>query len=191
MVMGGVSGLRDYEEGIIHAFNHCFSHVRNNLTLKYGIILSNDYCIHNRLSASSFALYGSEVCANAVRLRKYNSDKVYISSYGDILYSDDTLHLSVISVQSIDENGCSVTIIPDRIYDQLQLYRYGICSKISTFNLAMQCFADFFEQAESEILTIDIIFNEYTEAVADEDTITINDPYGSGYQMAMEYISAN
>ena len=55
----------------------------------------------------------------------------------------------------------------------------------------MQCFADFFEEANSEILTIDMIFNEYTEAIADEDIVTINDPYGSGYQVAMDYISAN
>lgn len=185
----GVNGLLDHEKGIIDAFNHCLSHTRNNLTSKYGIILSNNYCIRNRLTVNSFALYG--VGCNSVRLRKYNSDKVYISSYGDILYNGDTLQLSVISVQNIDENGCSVTIIPDRVYDQLQLYRYGICSQISTFNLAMQCFADFFEKAESEILTINTIFNEYVEAVADEDVITINDPYSSGYQMAMEYISAN
>ena len=191
MGMSNVNGLLDYGQGIIDAFNHCLSHVRSNLTLKYGIILSNDYCIHNRLSASSFALYGSKISASAVRLRKYNSDKVYISSYGDILYSDDTLHLSVISVQNMDESGCSVTIIPDRVYDHLRLYRYGICSQISTFNLAMQCFADFFEEANSEILTIDMIFNEYTEAIADEDVITIKYPYDSGYQMAMEYISAN
>lgn len=191
MVMGGVNGLLDYEKGIIDAFNHCLSHVRSNLTLKYGIILSDDYCIRNRLSASSFALYGSKVSASAVRLRKYNADKVYISSYGDILYNDDTLHLSVISAQNIDEDACSVTIIPDRVYEHLQLYRYGIHSKISTFNLAMQCFADFFEETNSEILTINTIFNEYLEADADEDFATINDPYGSGYQMAMEYISAN
>lgn len=186
-----VSGLLDHEAGIIDAFNHCLSHTRNDLTVKYGIILSKNYRIRNRLTVNSFALYGADASDNAVRLRKYNADKIYISSYGDILYNDDTLHLSVISVQSIDESGYSVTIIPDRIYDQLQLYRYGICSKISTFNLAMQCFADFFEQAESEILTIDMIFNEYTEAIADEDIVTINDPYGSGYQMTMEYISAN
>lgn len=189
--MDGVNGLLDYETGIIDAFNHCLSHTRNYLTTEYGIILSNNYRIHNRLNANSFTLYGADAGDNSVRLRKYNADKIYISSYGDILYNDDTLHLSVISVQSMDESGCSVTIIPDRVYDQLRLYRYGICSKISTFTLAMQCFADFFEQAESEILTIDTIFNEYTEAVADEDIITINDPYGSGYQMAMEYISAN
>ena len=185
-----VSGLHDYAQGIIDAFNHCLSHVRSYITLKYGIILSNNYCIHNRLSANSFALYSNDEIG-AVRLRKCNTDKIYISSYGDILYNDVTLQLSVISVQNTDENGCGVTIIPDRVYDQLQLYRYGICSQISTFNLAMQCFADFFEEANSEILTIDMIFNEYTEAIADEDILTINDPYGSGYQVAMDYISAN
>lgn len=186
-----VNGLLDYETGIIDAFNHCLSHTRNYLTVKYGIILSNNYRIHNRLTANSFALYGADAGDNSVRLRKYNADKIYISSYGDILYNDDTLHLSVISTQCTDENGCSVTIIPDRVYNQLRLYRYCICPKIDTFNLAMQCFVDFFEQANSEIFTIDMIFNEYTEAIADEDIITANDPYSSGYQMAMEYISAN
>ena len=191
MVMGGVNGLLEYEKGIIDAFNHCLSHTRNDLTLKYGIILSNNNCIHNRLNTNSFTLYSTDVSGNYIRLRKYNNDKIYISSYGDILYNDDTLHLSVISAQNTDENGCSVTIIPDRVYEHLQLYRYGIRSKISTFNLAMQCFDDFFEKAESDVLTINIIFDEYLEAIADEDVITINDPYGSGYQMAMEYISAN
>lgn len=191
MVMSGVNGLLEYEKGIIDAFNHCLSHTRNDLTLKYGIILSNNNCIHNRLNTNSFTLYSTDVSGNYIRLRKYNNDKIYISSYGDILYSYDTLHLSVISVQSIDENGCSVTIIPDIVYDHLRLYRYGIRSKISTSNLAMQCFADFFEETDSEVLTINIIFDEYLEAIADEDVITINDPYGGGYQMAMEYISVN
>lgn len=186
-----VNGLHDYEQGIIDAFNHCLAHVRSDLTLKYGIILSNNYCIHNRLSVNSFSLYGVDTSADAVRLLKCNTDKIYISSYGDILYNDATLQLSVISVQNIDENGCGVTIIPDRVYNQLQLYRYGICSQISTFNLAMQCFADFFEEANSEILTIDMIFNEYTEAIADEDIVTMNYPYDGGYQVAMDYISAN
>ena len=58
MSIGGVNGLLDYGQGIIDAFNHCLSHTRSNLTLKYGIILSNNYCIHNRLSTSSFSLYG-------------------------------------------------------------------------------------------------------------------------------------
>lgn len=191
MVMGGVNGLLEYEKGIIDAFNHCLSHTRNDLTLKYGIILSNNNCIHNRLNTNSFTLYRADVSDNCLRLRKYNNDKIYISSYGDILYSYDTLHLSVISVQNIDENGCSVTIIPDRVYEHLRLYQYGIRSKISTFDLAMQCFADFYEIVESDVLTTNIIFDEYLEAIADEDFITINDPYGSGYQMAMEYISAN
>lgn len=191
MVMSGVNGLLEYEKGIIDAFNHCLSHTRNDLTLKYGIILSSNNCIRNRLNTNSFTLYRADVGGNCLRLRKYNNDKIYISSYGDILYSYDTFHLSVISVQNIDENGCSVTIIPDIVYEHLRLYQYGIRSKISTSNLAMQCFADFFEETDSDVLTINIIFDEYLEAIADEDVITINDPYGGGYQMAMEYISAN
>ena len=185
-----ISGYADFEYGVITAFNHCWAHEHNALTTPYGIIFSDNERLSQQLGPNSFKLAESIACVNWIRLRKYNSDNIYVTSYGDILYRDENLTLSVISVKNISEWGTNITIIPLEVYYRLGLYNYNIETVHNTVDLALSCFHDCFDYLHADNPSQYVLLEMYLIAISDNDFVTMNDPYSSGYQFTIDYLDS-
>ena len=184
-------GFAGYENGFMAAFNDFLAHeIRIPYTSKNGIIVSSGANMHTRLADKSFVPLVKFTDVNKIRLKRYNSDNVYITSYGNIVYNTGNNKLLMISTQNLSESGRNVTIIPTNVYYQLNLDRFDIKRDNNTVDLAMLCFLDFFERTNEPMCTSDMLFEDYVMSIQSEDQETMRDAYSAGYQVATEYISS-
>lgn len=184
-------GFADYERGFVEAFNHFLAHeIRVPYTSKHGIIVTTGNMIFNRLTNGSFMQSMNFMDINRIRLAKYNTDNVYISSYGHILYNHPNGQLTAISTDNISEVGRNITVIPNNVYYQLNLDKYYVRRYSNTVDLAMRCFLDFFERTNESMCSSDMLFEQYLYALAADDTEVTSDPFTAGYQVATGYINS-
>jgi len=192
----------NYQWGIIDALNHSLAHITNDLTISQGIIITSYQKLLSRVNPniSSLRLYCDQEPAKyakygrsfdrSVRMRRchmYN-DKVYYTSYGNVIYINNDLSITVLGVPMIDETCGWKTVIPQHIRMAYRLFDPDFDDRC-TMDITFACLMDVFIAADMSAPEQYEIRDSFASVIYDSDHIDTNS-YDLGYNTGIDFVES-
>ena len=188
----------NYQFGIIDSLNHSLAHVSNDLTVNQRILITSYYKLLSRVNHNTPTLKlfrDQEPCKctgfdRAIRMKPCSvlNNTIYYTSYGNVIYINPDLSITVLGVPMVDEIYGLKTIIPRHLRELYNISSIDLEDK-GTIDITMECFADAFITAGIEIPESYEIRTSFAEIIYDNDYNNI-DRYNLGYDAGIDFVES-